>query len=171
MPRLFRRSRTEDIPRTSFVSFVVDDYAFAETCTCPACVARSSPEVRAQYRTQMDEARDRARALLLRFLDADQRTTLLGYGYFDVEPQRVHRRAPWRGTIDYIPDRFRIGRERTNNILGLDDNDAARYAYCVVFANYDPNMPIEDRMLAQKFLIETDLERFFQIAVRSRGLL
>ena len=61
--------------------------------------------------------------------------------------------------------KYRIERGRTGNVKLVDERDQVLESYCI---HPQVNCPDADTMLAQKLLIETDLEKFERVANVSR---
>jgi len=91
------------------------------------------------------EAAVRARELLLRMLSPDQRVHYQAHGSFMVD-------VPGRGAFCVLP-------RTAFNVVQLSSGDA----YCCVC---DTPVPLPDLMLAQKFMLELEPERFFSTANR-----
>lgn len=89
-------------------------------------------------------ARARARRLLLQCLSKTQKETMEKDKFFDVE---VENRL------------YRIYQGTYGNIKLMDGNKA-KISYCI----QPPGVPIEDAMLAQKLLLESDEREFLRIA-------
>lgn len=94
------------------------------------------------------EASDKARALLLKNLDAEQKATFLDKNEFSVRAKD--------GNV------YRITKKLSFNVHGPDGRK-----YCGQLVN----TPVEDQMLAQKVLLENDPQKFFDNANISGGLL
>ena len=104
---------------------------------------RAWTEQAAAARSQASELR--ARRLLCRMLDGEQKRELQQHGCFTV-------RVQGRGMFCILP-------RSTFNVLSLDTGAA----YC---CNIEAFVPISDLMLAQKLLLENDPEHFFSVANR-----
>lgn len=104
---------------------------------------RAWTEQAAAARSQASELR--ARRLLCRMLDADQKRELQQHGCFTVKVRG-------RGIFCILP-------RSTFNVLSLETGAA----YC---CNIEAFVPISDLMLAQKLLLENDAEHFFSVANR-----
>jgi hypothetical protein len=104
---------------------------------------RAWTEQAAAARSQASELR--ARRLLSRMLDANQKRELQQHGCFTVE-------VNGRGIFCILP-------RSTFNVLSLETGAA----YC---CNIEAFVPISDLMLAQKLLLENDPEHFFSVANR-----
>jgi hypothetical protein len=104
---------------------------------------RTWTEQAAAARSQASELR--ARRLLSRMLDAEQKRELLQHGCFTVK-------VSGRGLFCILP-------RSTFNVLSLETGAA----YC---CNIEAFVPISDLMLAQKLLLENDAEHFFNVANR-----
>lgn len=98
----------------------------------------------ARERKRSEEVKERARALLTRNLNAEQRDSLERNGYFDLNIGGKH---------------YRI-RQGTHGNVRLVVGDREVTSFCI-----QPNdVPAEDAMLAQKLLLETDEASFLRIA-------
>jgi hypothetical protein len=104
---------------------------------------RAWTEQAAAARSQASELR--ARRLLCRMLDMDQKRELQQHGCFTVKVRG-------RGIFCILP-------RSTFNVLSLETGAA----YC---CNIEAFVPISDLMLAQKLLLENDAEHFFTVANR-----
>src|SRR4051812_31974395 len=104
---------------------------------------RAWTEQAAAARSQASELR--ARRLLSRMLNPDQRRELQQHGCFTVKVRD-------RGIFCILP-------RSTFNVLSLDTGSA----YC---CNIEAFVPISDLMLAQKLLLENDADHFFAVANR-----
>lgn len=104
---------------------------------------RAWTEQAAAARSQASELR--ARRLLCRMLDVDQKRELQQHGCFTVK-------VSGRGLFCILP-------RSTFNVLSLETGAA----YC---CNIEAFVPISDLMLAQKLLLENDPEHFFSVANR-----
>jgi hypothetical protein len=104
---------------------------------------RAWTEQAAAARSQASELR--ARRLLCRMLDADQKRELQQHGCFTVK-------VSGRGIFCILP-------RSTFNVLSLETGAA----YC---CNIEAFVPISDLMLAQKLLLENDADHFFTVANR-----
>lgn len=93
-------------------------------------------------------ARKRARKLLLSALDPWQRRQLKRKGYFHVSSSR--------GNV------FRIAREVPFNVRLAGEAKPSRIYFCLEAE--DPELPVEDVMLAQKLLLETNEGEFLKLA-------
>ena len=93
-------------------------------------------------------AQKRARKLLTSALEPWQRKELKKKGYFHVYSSR--------GNI------FRIAREFPFNVRLAGDAKASRIFFCLEAE--DPAVPVEDIMLAQKLLLETNEGEFLRQA-------
>ncbi len=91
------------------------------------------------------QADARARELLLRMLNPDQRAHYAAHGSFTVH-------VPGRGTFCILP-------RTTYNVVQLSSGDT----YCCVC---ETPVPLPDLMLAQKLMLEREPERFFSTANR-----
>lgn len=108
--------------------------------------------VRAAERTRMfNEAKARARTLLLDVLDQKQRAEFARHGSFTVETK----------------DGTRLYRLRPNSApVRIKGEDGSQWSYCI--HPEDSRYPAEDVTAALKLLLESDEERFLQIANASR---
>lgn len=104
---------------------------------------RAWTEQAAAARSQASELR--ARRLLSRMLNPDQRRELQQHGCFTVKVRD-------RGIFCILP-------RSTFNVLSLETGAA----YC---CNIEAFVPISDLMLAQKLLLENDADHFFAVANR-----
>ena len=104
---------------------------------------RAWTEQAAAARSQASELR--ARRLLCRMLDVDQKRELQQHGCFTVK-------VAGRGLFCILP-------RSTFNVLSLETGAA----YC---CNIEAFVPVSDLMLAQKLLLENDAEHFFNVANR-----
>lgn len=104
---------------------------------------RAWTEQAAAARSQASEMR--ARRLLTRMLDVEQKRELQQHGCFTVKVQG-------RGLFCILP-------RSTFNVLSLETGAA----YC---CNIEAFVPISDLMLAQKLLLENDPDHFFSVANR-----
>ena len=93
-------------------------------------------------------ARRRARALLEENLSREQRKELKRKGYFHVYSSR--------GNV------FRIAREFPFNVRLAGEAKRSRIFFCLEAE--DPLVPVEDVMLAQKLMLETDEGEFLRLA-------
>lgn len=117
----------------------------------------------AEWRRQSEEAaqlrqvaEERARQLLLEVLDDEQAAEL-------AKDNRFHVKV--RDPRDRRFRTFRIGCHGTaGNITELDEHGKGRYKYCIHLTGWEPR---EDSWVAQKLMLETDLEAFERIANRS----
>jgi hypothetical protein len=94
------------------------------------------------------KARKRARKLLESALDPAQRRELKRKGYFHVWSSR--------GNV------YRIARESPFNVRLAGYAKASRIYFCLEAE--DPDVPVEDVMLAQKLLLETNEGEFLRVA-------
>lgn len=110
---------------------------------------RQQEEWRRQVELQQQRAAqssERARQLLVRFLNPLQLQQFTDFGWFDVTTQRGHR--------------YRIRYGTTNNVLSLSLDDCVKAWHCtLLFA-----APVYDTMLAQKMTLETDEDLFLHTA-------
>jgi hypothetical protein len=99
-------------------------------------------------RKEYRKARKRAKKLLLKSLDERQRKTLRRKGYFEV----------WgsKGT------EYRIASDFPFNVRLAGDAKPSKIYFCMEAE--DPELPLEDVMLAQKLLLETDEGEFLRVA-------
>lgn len=97
-------------------------------------------------RLKYEEAKGRARRLLLAHLDDAQRAEL-------DEKKRFHVRGQDGHLYLIMPDYH-------GNIYRMEDGKPT-VAYCIVVAD---SVPLFDSMLGQKLLLETDIEAFLEIA-------
>lgn len=96
-------------------------------------------------------AHKQARSLLASCLTNQQRAEFEDHEYFDVIGGASGRT-------------YRIHSCRTANVHALDRHGRPLRAYCAVLRR---GVPVEDQMLAQKLLLETDERRFLEIGVRA----
>ena len=94
------------------------------------------------------QARKRARKLLRSALEPEQRRELKRKGYFHVRSSR--------GNV------YRIAREFPFNVRLAGYAKPSRIYFCL--ETEDPDVPIEDVMLAQKLMLETDEGKFLSLA-------
>lgn len=104
----------------------------------------------AERRREADDAKERARALLVECLTASQRREFNKDGWFHVETANGRRR--YRLAPGSAP-------------LRVHGEDGSRWSYCI---HPDYGYPAEDTVLAQKLLLETDEDAFLRIANASR---
>lgn len=112
-----------------------------------------------------DEARRRARALLLDYLSADQRCDFETSGHFDVV-KTGSRRSVGMFLLAYPKFRvYRLSRERRPVKLFTSREKLAgsrpRCAFCIHSKGSEPQ---EDELLSMKLLLEHDEPRFLRIA-------
>lgn len=93
-------------------------------------------------------ARSRSRSLLSSCLTKQQRQTLDAHGWFEVWGSRSHRR-------------FRISRR---GLVGNVDVFEGAEVVLRLCAHCDERLPLDDHLLAQKLTIESDEDRFLQVA-------
>jgi len=91
-------------------------------------------------RVEDPEARKKARALLLKHLNFEQKAAFKGAGTFQVKGQDGKQ--------------YKISAERSFNVTCLETGNR----FCGQLAD----TPIEDQMLAQKLLLENEPEKFFK---------
>lgn len=114
-------------------------------------VAAEARKVEAAIRVkQVEEAKVRARKLLLDLLEEEQKEELLRDGWFHVETRDGTRR--YRLSPNSSPRR-------------VHGEDGAQWSYCI---HPDYGYPQDDIVLAQKLLLESDEEMFLKIANATR---
>lgn len=98
------------------------------------------------------EAEDKARELLLSCLDDEQRADYEAYEHFHVQVRNK---------------RYRITKKRVGNVYRIEEGRTVE-SICI----HPSGGPLEDQMLSQKLMLETDEERFLRIGNRTdrRGL-
>ena len=97
---------------------------------------------------ERERARERAEKLLLRHLTPKQRYDYKKHGHFFVRTKRKHH--------------YKIMRARDHNVLRL--NKHGKPLRCLCISIYEIWVPVQDIMLAQKLLLETDEDAFLSIA-------
>jgi hypothetical protein len=95
-----------------------------------------------------DEADKRATALLAQFLNEHQRKQFEKDRFFEVLSRCGTRR-------------YRISRGLAGNVTVFDPQGRAVERLCI---HTEPNLPLEDNLLAQKLLLEADEEKFRKTA-------
>ncbi|GAC1642855.1 MAG: hypothetical protein NVS4B2_32510 [Chloroflexota bacterium] len=93
-------------------------------------------------------AQKRARTLLLSNLHKQQRRTLKRKGHFDVISSK--------GNV------YRIATMLPYNVRLVGDAKPSRMFFCLEAE--DPNLPVEDVLLAQKLMLENDEGEFLRLA-------
>lgn len=101
------------------------------------------------HRAVADQAKVKAKKLLIEHLSASQQKEYEKLGFFKVEVEGVL---------------YQIMQGRSGNVRELDKAGKPIFSYCI---HPRENVPDEDTMLAQKLLLETDLPTFKRIANRS----
>lgn len=117
-------------------------FRYRQPCNCPTC--RMSKEDRLKEAVELEKANNRAKELLLSCLDSKQKIDFLNNEYFTVKAKSGKR--------------YRITKSNFFNVK------CGNNFYC---AGPKQSLPIYDRMLAQKCLLEIDEKEFLRIANRS----
>lgn len=117
-------------------------FRYRQPCNCPIC--RMTKEDRHKEAVEREKTNERAKELLLSCLDSKQKAEFLENEGFTVKAKS--------GKM------YRITKSSFFNVKCGED------FYC---AGPKQSLPIYDRMLAQKCLLETDEEEFLRIANRS----
>ncbi|SRR6266536_2082620 len=97
---------------------------------------------------KQNEADNRAEALLRELLDDQQLEQWKIHRCVDVYGQKTHQL-------------YRLTKARIGNVFHVDETDRRVAEYCI---HYPSSIPIEDQIIAQKLMIETDEDAFLQIA-------
>jgi hypothetical protein len=97
---------------------------------------------------RQEKARERARTLLERHLTPKQWLDYEEFGHFFIKTPKGHR--------------YQIGSAHYQNVVRLNKRRKAMRTLCVVVR--DVNVPVEDLMLAQKLMLETQEDAFLKIA-------
>lgn len=110
--------------------------------------ARASRDLQRLIRhAELEEARNKSRALLEEFLDDDQKAELVAAERFHVQGLDGHRYQ------------IRVG--QAHNVFRVDDSGQKLVEYCLITKGL---LPVCDLLLTQKILLETDPETFHATA-------
>lgn len=120
----------------------IHTFRYRQPCNCPEC--RMTKEDKVKEAIEFEKASNRAKELLLSCLDSKQKRDFLNNDYFTVKAKSGRK--------------YRITRSLLFNVK------CGGNSYC---AGPKQSLPIYDRMLAQKCLLETDEKEFLRIANRS----
>lgn len=91
----------------------------------------------------------KAEALLYRYLSKEQKWSIRAGEFFEVTGQDGHR--------------YRLTPRTAGNVFRLDPEGKPTHQFCVVTGT--TNLPINDLLLAQKVVLENDIESFMKVAV------
>jgi hypothetical protein len=102
----------------------------------------------------MRKAWERSRELLVSELNMKQKLQFQDTGTFEVNPNLNPDYGFWLV--------FSITQAESYNVYYMENGYRSDTSYCLEIGN--GNLPVFDKMLAQKIMIENDLERFLEVA-------
>jgi len=132
--------------------------------TFASCTSYPSPETEVQRQARLEQRAKELEAYRLEKIQAQCRATELLRENLDKEQLEQFNQTQWFFVISQSGKRYRIRNRWVGNIDELDLEDQVVAEYCI---HPVIRVPVEDSMLIQKLMLESDEPHFMQIANRT----